>query len=303
MPFAPKQMLAGIVLPAVLLSLAILPAWRPWNRRAGGDGRWIFGPVIGLGFCIAYVNFELKLGWPPNSNVVFLLFYLAIPIAICGLLDAIYQPPFWLRAIVLLLIWRLFVRLLLMPLVPREISGSGAELWIDVIGLIALGWWLTFEHLADRSPGAATPTILAAICIASAILLAMGWHIQASGVMAGALVAMSAAGMILSIWNSRISFSRGFAQTIALLLLLLLVHGYFYTDDALTGRQQLWAGLLLVSPLAALVGDLPMFRGRHRAVRLASRIVPVLILLTISCGETLHDYLRADQAHAAMQDE
>ena len=290
MPYTPKEMLAGIVLPAVLLGVAILLAWRPWNHRAANDARWIFAPMVGAGFCIAYSNFELKLGWPPNANVLFLLFYFAIPLALCGLLDALFQPPLWLRAVLLLLIWRMFVRLLLLPQIPRGISETGAELWIDAIGLVALIWWLTFEHLADRSPGAATPLVLAAMSVASAVVLAMGWHIQASGVMAGSLVAMSVAAMVLAMWNSRISFSRGFAQTTGLLLLLLLVHGYFYTDDTLTDHQQVWAALLLVSPLLAFTGDLP-------------RVIPVLILLAIICGETIHDYLQADQAHAAMHDE
>jgi hypothetical protein len=303
MPFTPKEMLAGIVLPAVLLGVAILLAWRPWNRRAANDARWIFGPMVGAGFCIAYSNFELKLGWPPNANVLFLLFYFAIPLALCGLLDGLFQPPLWLRAVLLLLIWRIFVRLLLMPQIPRGISEAGAELWIDAIGLVALIWWLTFEHLAERAPGVATPLVLAAMSFASAIVLAMGWHIQASGVMAGTLVAMSVAAMVLAMWNSRISFSHGFAHTTGLLLLLLLVHGYFYTDDTLTDHQQVWAGLLLVAPLLAFTGDLPIFRSRHRAVRLAARVIPVLILLGVICAATVRDYLQADQAKPTMQDE
>ncbi len=259
--------------------------------------------MVGIGFCIAYFNFELKLGWPPNANVLFLLFYFAIPLALCGLVDALFQPPLWLRAVLLVLIWRMFVRLLLLPEIPRGISQAGAELWVDALSFVALMWWLSFEHLAERAPGVATPLVLAAISVASAVVLALGWHIQASGVMAGTLVAMSVAAMVFAAWNSRISFSRGFAQTIGLLLLLLLVHGYFYTDDTLTNRQQIWAGLLLVSPLLAFIGDLPIFRGRHRAVRVAARVIPVLILLGVVCAATVRDYLRADQAQAAMRDE
>jgi hypothetical protein len=296
-------MLAGIVLPAVLLALAMLLAWRPWNRRASNDARWIFGPMVGLGFCIAYFNFELKLGWPPNANVLYLLFYFAIPLALWGLLDGLFKPPMWLRAVLLLLIWRMFVRLLLLPQVPREMSGAAGELWVDAISLIALIWWLTFEHLAERSPGVMTPMVLAAISVASAVVLALGWHIQASGVMAGTLVAMSVAAMVLAIWNGRISFSHGFGETTSLFLLLLLIHGYFYTDDALTNQQQIWAGLLLASPLLAFVGDLPVFRKRHPAIRLAARMIPVLIVLGIVCGQTVRDYLQADQAQPTIQDE
>ncbi len=297
------QILAGMVLPAVLLGLAILAAWRPWNRRATADARWIFAPIVSLGFCVGYWNFELKLGWPPGGNVLFLLFYFAIPLAILGLLDSLLKPPLWLRAIVLLLLWRIFVRLLLLPQIPRQISGPAAELWIDALSLMALAWWLTFEHLADRSPGVATPLILAALAGASAILLAMGWHIQASAAMAAALAALSVAAMVLAVWNARISFSRGFAQTIALLLQLVLIHGYFYTDDALTTAQQIWAGLLVASPLLAFTGDLPVFRRRHPAFRLAARTIPVLIVLGIVCAATVRDFVQADQAQPTMRDE
>ena len=297
------QMLAGMVLPAVILGLAILPTWQPWNRRATADARWIFAPLVGLGFCIGYWNFELKLGWPPGANVLFLLFYSAVPIAILGLLDSLLKPPLWLRAIMLLILWRILVRLLLLPQIPRQISESSAELWIDALSLMALVWWLTFEHLADRSPGVATPLILAALAGASAILLAMGWHIQASAAMAATLLAMSIAAMVLAAWNARISFSRGFAQTIALLLQLVLIHGYFYTDDTLTHWQQIWAGLLLASPLLAFTGDLPIFRGRHPAWRLTARAIPVLIALGIVCAATVRDFVQADQAQPTMQDE
>ncbi|MGD0462512.1 MAG: hypothetical protein ABSB74_08490 [Tepidisphaeraceae bacterium] len=303
MPFTPMQILAGMVLPAVLLGVAIALAWRPWSRRATADARWVFAPIIAIGFCIAYWNFELKPGWPPGGNVLFLLFYFAVPVGILGLLDSLLKPPLWLRAVVLLLLWRIFVRLLLLPQIPRQISAPNAELWIDALSLIALGWWLTFEHLADRSPGVVTPLILAAVAGASAILLAMGWHIQASGAMAGALVAMSIAAMVLATWNSRISFSRGFAQTIVLLLQLILIHGYFYTDDALTTGQQIWAGLLLASPLLAFTGDLPVLRRQRPAWRLAVRAIPVLIALGIVCAATVRNYARADQAQPTMQDE
>jgi hypothetical protein len=303
MPFTPMQILAGTVLPAVLLAAAILPAWRPWNRRAVGDARWIFGPLVGLGFCIAYCNFELKLGWPPDANVLFLLFYFAVLIGFLGFLDALLKPPMWLRAVALVLIWRIFVRLMLVPQIPRSISGAGAELWVDGLSLAALIWWLMFEHLADRAPGAAAPAILAGLSGASAVLLAMGWHIQASGAMAGTLLAMSIAALVLAAWNGRIGFSRGFAQTIALLLLMLLIHGYFYTDDTLTGRQQIVAAVLLASPLLGLAGDLPLIRRGRSGWRLAARVVPVLVALGIICAITIGDYVRADQAQPTMRDE
>lgn len=304
-PYTPLQILAGILLPAVLLGLGIALAWRPWSQHAGvgADARWIFAPLAAIGFAVAYWNFEPRPAWPPTANVIYLLFYFAAALGILGLMDAIFKPPLWLRALALVLLWPMAVRLFLLPLTPQTSSGPTAELWINALTVIAAMWWLIFEHLAERSPGVATPLVLTAIAGASAILLALGWHIQSSGAMAGALTAMSIAALVLAACSSRISFSRGFAQTIVLLLQLVLIHGYFYTDDTLTVWQQISAGLLVASPLLVFTGDLPFLRRQRPVWRLAARVIPVLIILGIVCAATVRDYARAERVQAAMQDE
>jgi hypothetical protein len=296
------QILAGILLPAVLLGLGGALSWRPWSRHANADARWVFAPLGAIGFGIAYWSFEPKLGWPPDANVIYLIFYFGMLIGILGLLDSVFKPPVWLRAIVLVLLWRIAVRSLLIKQIPQVISEPAAELWIDALAAIALAWWLAFEHLAERSPGVATPVVLAAIAGASAVVLALGWHIQSSGTMAGALMGMSIATIVLAAWESRISFSRGLAQTLVLLLQLVLIHGYFYTDDTLTTPQQILVGLLVASPLLAFTGDLPVLRRQRPAWRLAARAIPVLLVLGIVCAATVRDYVRAESAQPAMQD-
>jgi hypothetical protein len=77
-------------------------------------------------------------------------------------------------------------------------------------------------------------------------------------------------------------------------LQLVLVHGYFYTDDELTGRQQAWIALLLASPLLAYVGEMAVFR-RRPGWRLAARLAPATIVLAAVCAATVRDYLHAEQ--------
>ncbi|HEX4056391.1 MAG TPA: hypothetical protein VHX86_19185 [Tepidisphaeraceae bacterium] len=300
MPFTHAQFLIGIVLPAALIGLDILLMWSP---RIGGYARWSSAPLVAIGFGIAYWIFEPKLGWPPNANVIYLLFYFAAALGILGLIDAIFKPPAFLRLMVLMLLWPLAVQLLLGPLNVSAMDGLRGQLWITGSMLIAAVWALTFEYLSERSPGITAPLLLAAMAAASSILLAMGWHIQSSGALAGALAAMSVAALVVGGWSSRISFSHGSAQTIVLLLLLVLVHGYFYTGDTLTNWQQLWIGLLLVSPLLVFIGDLAVMRRQRPIWRLAARVIPVLIVLSIVCAATIRDYVHAEQAQATMQDE
>ena len=89
---------------------------------------------------------------------------------------------------------------------------------------------------------------------------------------------------------------------VAVILLLLLLHGYFYTDDELTGRQELLAGLLLASPLGACLGMVPWVRGRGRVWEIGARVAVVLVVLGVICAVTVRDYIRAEET-AAHQDE
>ena len=90
---------------------------------------------------------------------------------------------------------------------------------------------------------------------------------------------------------------------IVVILQLLLVHGYFYTDDNLTDTQQLLAALLLATPLLALFGDIPALRSRRNTLRLAVRLGPAILLLALISAATVRDFIRADQTTGATQDE
>jgi hypothetical protein len=186
---------------------------------------------------------------------------------------------------------------------PNSLPASSAEMWIDLSTLITVIWFLLFENLADRASGITAPLLLMLMSGAGAIVLALGWHIQSSGALAGSLALISMAGVVLAAISRRVSFSRGFAQMIVAILQLLLVHGYFYTDDTLTGAQQLLAALLLATPLLALIGDIPVMRTRRSASRLAIRLIPAILLLSLICAATARDFFRAEQTSGPAQDE
>ena len=101
------------------------------------------------------------------------------------------------------------------------------------------------------------------------------------------LALICVAGAVAGVISRRASFSRGFAQMIVVILQLLLVHGYFYTDDNLTDAQQVWIALLLAAPLLRILGDIPALRGRRPALRLAIRLGPAFLLLAIISAATV----------------
>jgi hypothetical protein len=90
---------------------------------------------------------------------------------------------------------------------------------------------------------------------------------------------------------------------IVVILQLLLVHGYFYTDDNLTNAQQILAALLLAAPFLALLGDLPALKPRRNLPRLFLRLGPAILLLTLIAAATVRDFVRADQTAAPAQEE
>ena len=263
----------------------------------------MFGPLVAASFCIAYAVVEPRIGWPPTGNVVYLPFYFAIVGGVLTLADSIFRPPIWLRVGVLVIVWRMAVRLMLIRQIPGALSASSAEKWIDFSTLVTAIWFLLLDWLADRAPGITTPLLLMAISGASAIVLGLGWHIQSSGALAGVLALISMAGVVLGAITARVSFSRGFAQMIVVILQLLLVHGYFYTDDNLTDTQQVLAAMLMASPFLALIGDIPALRGSRNSLRLAIRLGPAILLLALISAATVRDFIHADQTAGAAQDQ
>jgi hypothetical protein len=300
---SPTAMLWGFVLPAALVAAALIIGWQPW-RAAEHNARWLAAPAIAAGFAIAFWHLQSPPVYPPGTgDAVSWLFYFAISIALLGLLEGILRPPLWLRAILLVILWRLAVRALLSRLIPRVISESDAEAWIDAAVLAALIWWLAIESLAARAPGPTVPLIFAILATAFAVTL-VTWHIIRSGTLVGALGAMSGAAAVISLWDRRISFSAGGVTAFALLVLALATHAYFYTDDTFTPAQNARTALMLLSPLLAFAGDLPGIRSQKPLLRLAARLLPLLLVAGAVTGLGLRDYLRAEaQSHAAQQDE
>jgi hypothetical protein len=299
MVFSIAQILGGIIAPAIGVALLAAIGWKFCR-----DARWLFGPLIAAAFCAAYLAVEIHIGWPPTANVTFLLFYFTLAAGALTLIDSLAKPPLWLRVIILALLWRIGADLIIRRLIHTSLSPAAAELWIDFSTLSAISWFLIFEHLSAQAPGITAPLFLTILSLSCAVFLALGLHIQSSGVLAGDLALICICAVTISLLVHRTEFSRGFSQMVVFILQLLLFHGYFYTDDNLTAPQQIHAALLLAAPLLCLLGDLPAARDHRSALmRLTIRLLPAIIVLTAISALTARDFFHADQAAATPADE
>jgi hypothetical protein len=294
-----STILLGFLVPALATAFGLAAAWRVWDKSATVDGRWIGGPLFGLAFGMAFWNLRARPHFPPGTgDVIEWVFYLAVGLGILGFLDALLRPPVWLRAIGLLILWRLVIRVMLWPLIPGSLILW--EEWIDFLGLAAIAWWWSLETVTRESPGLAGPLLLLILSIGAAAILT-SWHIVGSATAAAGAAAICVAATAAAAWRGRISLERGAATAIALPLLALLIHGYFFTSDTLTPGQQFFAGLVLISPMLALAGDLPFAVKCRPLWRLAIRLLPVILAVGAAAAWSLHQYAQADQAQ--QQDE
>src|SRR5580658_1662781 len=122
MPFTGTQIVGGLVVPALLVAVIALLLW-----KLHPTARCVLGLAAAAGFGIAFWNLETKPGWPPSANVLYLLFYFGVTAGVLSFADSLFRPPIWVRTVVLIIFWRLAVRLLLAPQIPRSISPNDAE--------------------------------------------------------------------------------------------------------------------------------------------------------------------------------
>ncbi|MDP9172254.1 MAG: hypothetical protein M3O30_00110 [Planctomycetota bacterium] len=295
----PLSIFEGIVLPTLLVAIGIVVAQRPWKRAANADPRWIAAPLLCLAFEIAYLVFHPdRPSFPPGTgDIYFWVFYAAIGIGFLGFLDGVFRPPLWLRAVTLLMLWRLLVRTMLSRQIPDQITQNAAEFWIDVAGLILLIWFLSLELISRSVVGSAVPLVLAILACGSAVTL-FTWHLIASSSLAIALAAFCFAIAVLSRW-CRVNHANGASFAVVLLLQLLFIHGYFYSPDTFIPTDNLRTAILMASPLLIFAGDLPGIRQARPHWRLAARVLPLLLIVAIVAGLNVRSYAEAEKrSHA-----
>jgi hypothetical protein len=251
--FVLRDLLAGVLLPAVLTAGTLVGAWRASRHRQGArDSRSWAGPLaIGVGFgggCWALFGTPQ---FPPLDATEWL--YLFTPILIVlGLFDSLARTPVPVQIIFTVTSVPASLFLLLWPLLKGNEYDSPHVIIFAVASILIVGWIAAMTPLAARVSAAQLSAILFCTAAATALtLLASGS--QRLGQMGGVLAATQLAVWMVNYALGPAAVGRGVIPMFGILFGGLLLSGNSYAELVLPDVLTLlaapllsWAGLLLV---------------------------------------------------------
>jgi hypothetical protein len=246
-----REIILGFILPVVIAAAMTLVAGR--LRRS-----WPMALGVAGAFIVTFIGIEGTPGVPPH-NVQGWLFYLMMPVSAAAIFYPAARPRWWTQAAIgsplfALAAW-LILRELGQPLSPAEMSGS-----IVTLAAAMTVWWMLIDRLADASPRAMVPAILAATALAAALCLLNTWQ-ESFAKMAGSL-ALVLGTMALAGTLFNLPAFRGVWLVVTVILWGLVTLGHYYGD--FTWRD---LAIIMVAPLCAWIVALPIhLRPSLRAI-------------------------------------
>ena len=278
----------AFIVPAVVVAVAAFLRWR-----------WIFALAFPAAFAVAQWEIHgLPPGAPGSGDAGFWIFWFTIPLAVLGLLDAVFRPSLALRAAIGFVGAVIAFHLLLSNLsvaAPKAVWIQRS--WVWGLAAAATVLWAGLESLAERNAGVTVPAILAVQCLGGAALLGTENSVVASHG-AVALAAMACAAVAVSLVRRNITYSRGPVLTLSFSLVALLACAYFYAYPDLPGTSVAYGAVLIFSPLLAWCGEIRGIRRRGPLLRFFVRILPVLLVVGTVAAVAVHEYV-AGQTNGA----
>jgi hypothetical protein len=277
-----KDVLFGILLPAVVAGILLLVSTRAPTRLARILAAWAFG----AGYLCAHVAI---IGWPawPSATVTpSARDYIAWAVALwmlCSLTAFASASP---QAVVPIL--RAVLAALLVGASLRTLIASSGALWpASAAFVLLLAAWASTDALVARSSGPAPlPALLVTATCASIAVLA--GHGALAAQLAGGLCACIGASVVVARLAPSFQLAAGGVGVILLVLGGVLISGVFFADLH-------WASALLV--LASLPAPWLVARSRAQgawraaigragiAAVLGAAAIAVAVLTTPSYGE------------------
>lgn len=294
------HILLGLVLSlGITLAATMLPAILVGRRQINLG--WIAPLAIGVSYAVAFGLIASSPVAAPGKNVNDWLYYNAIAVACIGFFATLLSAPVWVNAVLGVLLIRICGRLILGRQIGHALAVQDTGFYLDVAGLAALVWIGTLHSLAHRLPSWLVTVILGLLTMASAATIltnAIMSNFYVAGSVGFALLGLFIATLI----SPKKSLAAGAVFPVSLILLLMLLHGYFYGADP-TPMSQWGLAILLLSPLGIFAGDLPLIRNFKPAWIHVVRMAVVAALLTTALAKPVRAYVReaAKEATAEME--
>ena len=278
-----KQLFLGAALPFIIAGTPLLVFWAVGRRRLATQDRGIRG--AGLAVAAGYIAAHLTLmGWPtfPPTDAQQAIVYLCLVSAVVGALEEIGKLPFAARALLRAGMTALCLATLLKSRFQYHWSVAEGLLWCAAMGLAILGVWFLMDRLTRKAGGfAASASLAVPFAVGSGILIFSG--AASLGQLAGAAAAALAAPALFSLWYRGRPLARGTVPVVVILLVCLVLNGYFYNEMPWPA-----AVLMFAAVLGAWVGELRFLKSRWpgrwqlAAASICAVAVPLLAALLLA---------------------
>ena len=263
------------ILPAAIISMMVAAGvcgfalcWRKARARSA------LGPLaIGLAYLSGHLVITGWVRFPPADTTNWLP-YFALAAAVLGAFCAVLAIKAWARVLIFSLVSAGALRLLLKPKFQYGWSLTESCLWVACLAGAMVLLAIILDALVRRSATAVEmPAFLLIICAGTfgALVLSGSMLLGQFAVVLGAAVFGS-----LVLTARKVALGRGIVPLFSLLLVTLLLSGYFFAELPATS-----AALIAFAPVLALIPirmlTLPAF-----PVRAALVSVPILVALVLA---------------------
>jgi hypothetical protein len=264
---SPRDAAIGTLVPLVISLAVLLVGRRPWA-----------GPVaIAAGFCaiVPQILNRKPQPWPVSSPDC--IFYIAIFVALVGVVDRLRSPPQWLRivlagpivaAAMVVVLWR--------RLGDAELQTE-ALMWVGLGSVVAWLWWMIFELRPDPADRYRVPLAMLILTAFSSVVLGMS-HSFIYGRIGMALTAALAPVVVISLMTQRYQKAASVIACVGPLAPLVLAEKVFADLTVLN------LSLIALAPVCYLVGKLLA----PRRWPIAAQVSISLILLTLPLGAAVY---------------
>ena len=268
----PQEILIWVIaVPVAITLVATLLAHVPLKRDRATQP---WGPALAIaaGFAAAYAGLRGRPPFPPRDAQTWLVYLGGVAVLIAIATSIAKKRSRWILivpSVVLIAATAWFVGRSQIPI----IGWRQFLIRLAVIAACMVAWWVLVDLLAARVKGAAVPLVLMLTASVAALAIVDAGSVFV-GQLAGASAATLGALMVVGLWFRKLSLAGGGVLALTVVLLGVVLAGYFIVELSMLDLI-----LLSAAPLAAWVGEVKLIKSKRS--RFAARIIAVLLILLI----------------------